>query len=69
MLRLENGIEYKFVLCAAVCLAPLTAAGLDPLTARWPTFRWVLALIVPMLLTPFMISTSIAFASVSLRAM
>lgn len=60
-LRLANGIEYKFVLCAAICLAPLTAAGLDPVTARWPKFRWALALVVPILLAPFMISTSVAY--------
>jgi hypothetical protein len=61
VLRLENGIEYKFILCAAICLTPLTVAGLDPLTARWPKFRWMLALILPGLLAPFMISTSIAY--------
>jgi hypothetical protein len=61
VLRLENGIEYKFVLCAAISLAPLTAAGLDPLTAWWPKFRWALVLIVPMLLAPFMLSTTIAY--------
>jgi hypothetical protein len=60
-LRLENGIEYKFVLCAAISLAPLTALGLDPLTSRLSKFRWALALIIPMLLAPFMISTAIAY--------
>jgi hypothetical protein len=60
-LRLENGIEYKFVLCAAICLAPLTAAGLHPLVVRRPKCRWALAVIVPMLLAPFMISTSVAY--------
>jgi hypothetical protein len=60
-LRLENGIEYKFVLCAAICLAPLTAAGLDPVVVRWPKFRWALALVVPILLAPFMISTAVAY--------
>jgi hypothetical protein len=59
--RLENGVEYKFILCAAITLAPLTAAGLDPLTSRWRRLRWVLALLVPMLLAPFMISTSVAY--------
>jgi hypothetical protein len=61
VLRLPNGIEYKFVLCAAICLAPLTAAGLEPVTARWPKFRWALALVVPILLAPFMVSTSVAY--------
>jgi hypothetical protein len=60
LMRLPNGIEYKFAFCGAVYLAPLTGAGLDPVLRRWPRCRWALALLVPLVLAPFMMSSVVA---------
>jgi hypothetical protein len=40
-------LEYKFILMAAIALAPLASAGVEPFFSRFPKGRWVLALLVP----------------------
>src|SRR5207249_1508028 len=47
--------EYKFIFCAAMCLAPLTALGLDPWLARGG-WRWAVALGIPLALAPLALS-------------
>src|SRR5262249_18122878 len=54
--------EYKFMYCAAIMLAPLTALGLDALVRKLGTKRWIAALGCAALLAPWMLSTAAAAA-------
>lgn len=55
VLRMEGRNEYKFILCAAICLAPLTGVGLDPVMRRLRRAQWVVALGVPAILALLML--------------
>jgi hypothetical protein len=41
-------LEYKFILVSTIVLAPLAAAGIEPLLLRLASWRWIGALILPL---------------------
>ena len=66
-LRMAVGLEYKFMLCSAMFLGPLTALGIDAWLRNRRRLGTVLAVLMPLALIPMSMQTLLRFVPAELK--